>query len=373
MCAWSPDDPGGINEDFTVPPGIGLFTSTLLHDLAESERYGLTTGDLEGEGDPKRDTTPRPTVRGERISLALSQYLSTSRAFAYSLERPRINRAIDPTEDFLVNVRAGHCERFAGGLVLMLRSQGIPARVVVGFRGGQLGQNGQFEVPQRNAHAWVEALVPPKETAAIGVTIGSPGTVAWVDENTRAEWLTLDPTTDFVPPAPPIVTTGGWLSSLLNAIGNWISGLGNGWTFNPIDFNANMQAEFFAWAAANAPYLVATATLLLVLFYMARSVLSWFGLKPVATVREPFYRRLLEILAWQRGLEPQPEQTPREFGAAARQVLEAEPKSRGVAELPAWIIEMYYRVRFGGRPLDVDEQQTVETRLDELCAELKVR
>ena len=37
--------------------------------------------------------------------------------------------------DFLVNVKQGHCERFASALALMLRSQGIPSRVVVGFRG----------------------------------------------------------------------------------------------------------------------------------------------------------------------------------------------------------------------------------------------
>jgi len=373
MRALSPDDPGGLDEDFNVPNGIRVFTSTLLHDLAAKELYGLTERDLEGEGDPQRDTTPRPSVHGERIALALSQYLSTSREFAYSLERPRINKAIDPTEDFLVKVRAGHCERFAGGLALMLRSQGIPARVVVGFRGGQTGVNGQFDVPQKSAHAWVEALVPPKETAVIGAAVGGPGTVAWVDGDAPPEWLALDPTSYFVPPPPP-AATGGWLSTLLNAIGNWISGLGKGWNFNPINFNANMQAEFFAWAAANAPYLVAVATGLLVLFYVARSTLTWFGLTPGATgVSEPFYRRLLEILAWHRGLEPQPAQTPREFGAAARHVLEAEPKSRGVAELPAWIIEMYYRVRFGARPLGGDEQQTVETRLDELRAELKVR
>jgi hypothetical protein len=371
--ALSPDDPGGIDEDFKVPPGISLFTSTLLHDLAEKELYGLTQRDLEGEGDPKRDTTPRPSVHGERIALALSQYLSTSREFAYSLERPRINRSIDPTEDFLVNVRAGHCERFAGALVLMLRSQGIPARVVVGFRGGDIAPNGQFQVRQRSAHAWVEALVPPKGTSVIGAAVGALGTVAWVDEEAGPEWLALDPTTDFVPPPPP-PPTGGWLSSFLNAIGNWINGLGNGWSFNPLKFDANMQADFFTWAAANAPYLVVMATVLLVLFYLARSILSRFGLTPGAPgVKEPFYRRLLEILAWHRGLEPQPGQTPREFGAAARLVLEAEPKSRGVADLPALIIELYYRVRLGGRPLGVDEQQTVESRLDELRAELKVR
>jgi hypothetical protein len=82
---------------------------------------------------------------------------------------------------------------------------------------------------------------------------------------------------------------------------------------------------------------------------------------------------LLQMLAWYRGLEPQPAQTPREFGAAAGQVLDAEPVARAVAALPAWIIELYYRVRFGGRPLGDQEKSDVQARLEELKAGLKAR
>ena len=71
---------------------------------------------------------------------------------------------LDPTEDFLRNVKQGHCERFATGLTLMLRSAGIPCRLVVGFRGADAKNslepdNGWYVVRQSHAHAWVEALV----------------------------------------------------------------------------------------------------------------------------------------------------------------------------------------------------------------------
>jgi hypothetical protein len=70
-------------------------------------------------------------------------------------------RASDnPIEDFLFRYRSGHCEYFASAMVLMLRSQGIPARLVTGFLGGEYNPfEGYFIVRDSNAHAWVEAYL----------------------------------------------------------------------------------------------------------------------------------------------------------------------------------------------------------------------
>ncbi|MEM6795933.1 MAG: DUF3488 and transglutaminase-like domain-containing protein [Acidobacteriota bacterium] len=63
-----------------------------------------------------------------------------------------------PIEDFLFVHRSGHCELFATSMVLMLRSQGIPARLVTGFLGAEANAlEGYYLVRQGNAHAWVEA------------------------------------------------------------------------------------------------------------------------------------------------------------------------------------------------------------------------
>ena len=44
----------------------------------------------------------------------------------------------------------------------MLRSQGIPARVAIGFRASELNSaGGYYQVRQLHAHAWVEALLEP--------------------------------------------------------------------------------------------------------------------------------------------------------------------------------------------------------------------
>ncbi|MCC5807114.1 MAG: DUF3488 domain-containing protein [Opitutales bacterium] len=56
---------------------------------------------------------------------------------------------------------AGHCELFAGAFVLVARRAGFPARVVVGFHGGDWnGFENYFMVRNRHAHAWAEIFDP---------------------------------------------------------------------------------------------------------------------------------------------------------------------------------------------------------------------
>jgi transglutaminase-like putative cysteine protease len=53
----------------------------------------------------------------------------------------------------------GHCELFAASLVLLCRAEGIPARLITGFKGGEWNAYEQyFMVRNRDAHAWVEYL-----------------------------------------------------------------------------------------------------------------------------------------------------------------------------------------------------------------------
>ena len=80
-------------------------------------------------------SVPLPVVAHEEAARRLCDYLSLSGEYTYSLDRKRSDLTIDPGIDFLVNVREGHCERFASGLALSLRSLGIPARMVKGVRG----------------------------------------------------------------------------------------------------------------------------------------------------------------------------------------------------------------------------------------------
>ena len=73
--------------------------------------------------------------------------------FTYSLDPPRT--AASPMRTFLLEEKKGHCEYFATAFALLLRSVGIPARVVGGFQGGAW-DDGVVVFHSRHAHAWVE-------------------------------------------------------------------------------------------------------------------------------------------------------------------------------------------------------------------------
>ena len=63
----------------------------------------------------------------------------------------------DPVSWFLLRSRSGHCEYFAGGMVVLLDALGIPARMAAGYSGGTASPAGdEVVVREANAHAWVE-------------------------------------------------------------------------------------------------------------------------------------------------------------------------------------------------------------------------
>ncbi|HTS58388.1 MAG TPA: DUF3488 and transglutaminase-like domain-containing protein [Terriglobales bacterium] len=91
-------------------------------------------------------------------AAALEQYLRTH--FTYSLKLSQ-TLARDPLANFLFERKQGHCEYFASAMAIMLRSLGIPARVVNGFRTGQFNDiTSQYLVRASDAHSWVEAFFP---------------------------------------------------------------------------------------------------------------------------------------------------------------------------------------------------------------------
>lgn len=114
----------------------------------------------EGLSPKIRDLASRLASHGtpaERVA-ALFNYLRSD-AFAYTLEDLPVSP--NPLEDFLLVHRRGNCEYFASALGAMLRTVGVPARLVGGYRGGLYNRSGRYYiVRQKHAHVWVEALLP---------------------------------------------------------------------------------------------------------------------------------------------------------------------------------------------------------------------
>ena len=89
---------------------------------------------------------------------ALERHLRTE--YRYTLQLPAREPA-DPLAHFLFTRRQGHCEYFASSLAVMLRLQGIPARLATGFQSGVYNPvSGLWLVRASDAHSWVEAWIP---------------------------------------------------------------------------------------------------------------------------------------------------------------------------------------------------------------------
>ena len=78
-----------------------------------------------------------------------------SNDFSYTLQPTVLGE--NAVDEFLFETRAGFCEHFASSFVFLMRSAGIPARIVVGYQGGEINEvEGYFVVRQSDAHAWAE-------------------------------------------------------------------------------------------------------------------------------------------------------------------------------------------------------------------------
>ena len=81
--------------------------------------------------------------------------------FAYTLNPGLLGE--NRIDEFLFQSRRGFCEHYASSFALLMRYVGIPARVVVGYQGGQLAPDrASWEVRQLDAHAWTEVLLHGK-------------------------------------------------------------------------------------------------------------------------------------------------------------------------------------------------------------------
>jgi len=103
-----------------------------------------------------RELRQQSTSPGDLVNRVLSKF--RREPFHYTLEPPEYG--IDGIDDFLFEQRRGFCEHYAGAFAFLMRSAGIPARVVTGYQGGEISPVGGYMiVRQADAHAWVEVWI----------------------------------------------------------------------------------------------------------------------------------------------------------------------------------------------------------------------
>lgn len=303
----------------------------------------------------------------EPVARALSAYLATSGEYRHTLKLRREDPAADPVEEFLYRTKEGHCQRFAAGLALMLRSIGVPANYVLGFKGCESAGDGEYVIRQERAHAWVEVLVvrpaPPGFTFQYPPEPRPDGRPPLV-----CHWLSLDPTPDTGDDEP-----GG-------AIGGWFGAARNSWAafFQDFIIGYNQDRRDLAVATAQqwlvrggwavAGVLAIVAGVLAVRPGLGRRA-AQAGRSHWATGYD-WFDRLTEALA--AGGYPVPAgATPREYAAAAAAALAARPETAAVADVPPDVTRAFYLARYAGRPPAEGELARVGDDIARLRAALR--
>ncbi len=148
----------------------------------------------------------------------LEQYFQNN--FAYELGAPRLSR-LNPTEDFLLKQKRGHCERYASAMAYLLRLEGIPTRVAVGYApSARNWWSGWYDIRFEDAHAWTEAYIAGRG------------------------WMEFDAT-----PRASMPVTGRIFRDILDA-------LDVAWYMNVVNFDGASQMAVLQWSEDAARNLV---------------------------------------------------------------------------------------------------------------------
>jgi transglutaminase-like putative cysteine protease len=343
-----------------------------------------------------------------RRAKALEAALAPGNGFEYSLESVPRDPALDPVEDFVSTNKRGHCEYFASALTLMLRSQGIPARMAIGFKGGEFNSLGSYyQVRMLHAHTWVEAYIEPGQLPAA------------FRHRSQGGWLTLDPTpgSDDSAEGRSLSLAGRareWMDFGDYLWMNYVVGLDSRRQreaiFEPLSIGGYSLSDLFSkqtWTKTipdffkslkhaetwrrlfkrllGWPLWIILGALLTGAGWRGRRWIHRMGgkvwrLAPLRAglsaarqrkqaVRVPFYERLEELLAG-HGMRRPASQTPHEFAMAVGGQLSETPQRALAAPLPRRVVDAFYRVRFGRHALDKSETEAVERSLLELEAAL---
>jgi protein-glutamine gamma-glutamyltransferase len=339
-------------------------------------------------------------------ALAIQNYLKTELHYTLNLK----TAGADPLAEFLFETKEGHCEYFATAMVMMLRSIGIPARLINGFQMGEYNSlNDLYTVRESDAHSWVEVFFLHHESAE-GLTLNAAGQMPLTNLRDKGIWIEFDPT-----PSAGIndYSQGGLRASLRK----YMDAMEVFWLDYVVTLDRDEQASLMveiqqrllqvknsalayyksvqAWFKNLIQYLAGTpqmnslamvklgsmlvilllilAAILIVIAYKKRRKMTPTGYNPwwyrwfIAPILKRikfrkrdhrasvilFYEQMLAVAA-KAGLVKTPDQTPMEFAVASGYVQIRE------------ITSLYNRVRFGNTTLDEREIRRISDLLSQL-------
>ena len=260
----------------------------------------------------------------------------------YDLEVPRDPDGVDAVDHFLFETRRGYCEQIATSMAVMLRTLGIPTRLVTGYGPGERNPlTGYFEVKQSDAHAWLEVFYP-----GIG-------------------WVPYDPTFG-VPEAAPGVASRFMAGPVFAAIARAVAGA----LPESVKAAVGTAAQAVAAAGALAVRVWLFALALLLATGLGVASLRRARRRRLAPAASPAEAAFLELAA---ALEPAghvrtPQTTPSEF---LHQVAGDERLAGDVVRAAEVVVRTFERERFapvGPGEDEIERARGASMRVRELVA-----
>ncbi len=256
-------------------------------------------------------------------AAAIESYLRDN--YTYTTHVATVPSDRDWVDYFLFDTKEGYCDYFATAMVVMLRTEGVPARVASGFAPGDLDPDtGVTTVRENHAHSWVEAYFP------------------------RFGWITFEPSSIRPSPARAEAASPDAAAPAVPAdVGPDTSQL----TQDELDELLALHDQSAA-PPAPAPFWLTPAGLIVLAFgvflalvVVASGVLALLwrkGLGPLDAYQRP-YAELIKLGRWSGTLRSRTSDTPFEVAdRMGRQV----PRAQGaIGELTNAYVEATYAAR----------------------------
>jgi len=116
-------------------------------------RYTGVPASTSAQVGPFTDRLTEDSDSPYETAATIEQWLEANKNYSLNVSQSPED---DVASEFIFQMDKGYCEYFATSMVVMLRSQDIPARYVVGYSTGERTGQNEYTVRGMNAHAWVE-------------------------------------------------------------------------------------------------------------------------------------------------------------------------------------------------------------------------
>jgi protein-glutamine gamma-glutamyltransferase len=256
-----------------------------------TSRIGDLPNDNEGTGrplptelDPRLRALAMEWRRGitdHRVIAERGLAWFKANGFTYSLSPGAMDAG---SAEFLFDKRAGFCSHYATAYALVLRIAGVPARVVVGFRGGEPNPFGGFLTVRFNhAHAWVEVRQPDgwhRVDPTDGIPL-APGETETAAQRTASGNVLSEP--DRSPWWVP-----GWLRGPYVRVNQWLAVVDAKWEANVMGVDENRQQEWLtSLGLQRFGNWLLLGLMAVVLVVVVVGFVWWSRIRPARPKREP--------------------------------------------------------------------------------------